>query len=101
MIIKLILAAVILYVLWGGIGHFKRQPQANKKKLALKYLLVALIGIVVFGVASGRMPPVAALVAALIPLFRFGSVAAFKLLPLWINRGGSIPIKTPYIDGKI
>lgn len=101
MLIKLILAAALLYFLWFGVSRLKRLPAQRKKRMLWRGALFALMALLVLGVATGRAHWLGVVIAALIPLLRFGAGAAFRLLPLWMNRGGSVPFRTAFLDIKI
>ena len=98
MIIKLILAAVVCYVVWTGMAQYKKLEKSKQRDFLIRAAVFAFIAVMVLGALTGRMHWLGALVAALLPLLRFGAGALFKVLPFWASRGGSIPIKTAYLD---
>lgn len=102
MILKLILAVGLIAVLWFIAQKYKKLPAPQRKNLVLKILLFGLGGILLLGVVTGRMHWFGAVIAALLPLFRFGLHTVFRFLPLWLNRtGGAASFKTEHLDVQV
>ncbi len=99
MMLKLLLACIVIFILWRSIYHYKKLPPKKQKGFAIKALISVLIGAAILGAITGRMHWLGGVIAALIPLLRFG---AFKLVPLWLNQGGGIvPIKTQFLTARV
>lgn len=102
MIIKLLLALGLIFLLFKAINSYKRLPAQKRKAFLLKCALFAAVALLLLGVATGRMHWVGAIVAAMLPLLRFGAGTLTRVLPMWLNRtGGVAPVKTPYLDVKV
>jgi hypothetical protein len=102
MLIKLILAIALLALLFYGMQKYKKLPPVQKRSLTYKILLFGLAGFLLLGALTGRMHWLGAVVAALLPLLRFGAMTAMRLLPLWLNRtGGQASFKTEYLDVRL
>lgn len=102
MIIKLLLAIGLIMLLFAGINAIKRMPPEKRKRAIYKSVMIGLVAIILVGVMTGRMHWLGAAFAALIPLFRFGFVALYRVLPLWLNKtGGVASFKTEHLDVKV
>lgn len=102
MLIKLLLAIGLLVLLFYGVHQYKKMPEARKRGFALKMLLFGLAGALLLGVLTGRMHWFGAVIAAMLPMLRFGFTAAMRLLPLWLSRtGGQASFKTEYLDVRL
>lgn len=102
MLIKLLLAIGFLMLLFYGVHHYKKLPEARRRGVALKMLLFGLAGILLIGVLTGRMHWFGAVIAAMLPMLRFGVTAGMRLLPLWLSRtGGQAAFKTEYLDVRL
>ena len=102
MLIKLILAAVLIFILFRVIHYVKRLPKKRQRDVIFKGTIGFLIAAILIGVATGKMHWLGAIAAALIPIARFGYGAAMRALPIWLQRnGGTASFKTEYLDVKI
>jgi len=102
MIIKLILAIGLLALLFYGMHQYKKLPEARRRGATVKMLIFGLAGILLIGVLTGRMHWFGAVIAALLPMLRFGVTAGMRLLPLWLSRtGGQASFKTEYLDVRL
>ncbi|MCW8193470.1 molecular chaperone DnaJ [Proteobacteria bacterium 005FR1] len=81
MIIRLLFAIIVVIAISYALSRFRRQPAAERRKLAIKLGLYGLaFGILVL-VATGRAHWLTALVAGIIPFFSRIVPLAIKLLP--------------------
>ena len=99
MIVKLIIGIVILYVFTKLWRSWKTTPADKRKPIIIKIVIAVVVAATFLAVATGRMHPLGALVAAIIPLARFGMGTAMKVLPFWMQRtGGVASFKTEYLN---
>ena len=99
MIIKLLLALGLIFLLFRAMHSYKKMPPAKKKAFILKCVLFGAAGLLILGVVTGRMHWFGAVIAALLPMLRFGAGAFTRVIPFWLHRtGGVAPFKTPYLD---
>lgn len=102
MIIKLLLAIGLIFVVFSMMNAYKRMPPQKKKAFIFKCFLFGAAGVLLLGVVSGRMHWFGAVLAAMLPMLRFGAGAATRILPFWLNRtGGVAPFKTQFLDVKV
>jgi hypothetical protein len=102
MLIKLILAIGLLVVVFYGIHKYKKLPAAQRRGATVKMLLFGLAGVLLLGVITGRMHWFGAVIAAMLPMLRFGFTAGMRLLPLWLSRtGGQASFKTEHLDVRL
>lgn len=102
MILKLLLILAVLALLFGGLHKYKKLPAARKRAFLMKTAVFGLAGILLLGVITGRMHWFGAVVAALLPMFKFGFHALMRVLPLWLHRtGGTASFKTDHLDVTI
>lgn len=102
MILKLLLILAALFLLFGGIHKYKKLPQARKRAFLMKMAVFGLAGILLLGVLTGRMHWFGAVIAALLPMLKFGMHTLMRVMPLWLHRtGGKAPFKTEHLDVTI
>lgn len=102
MILKLLLAAVLLFLMWQGVRRLKSMPVQQRRSAWLKIALTGLALVLLIGVITGRMHWLGAVFAALIPLLRFGTGTLLRFLPFWIRRtGGVASFRTDHLDVQI
>lgn len=102
MIIKLLIAIGLIFILFSMMNAYKKMPPQKKKAFIFKCFLFGAAGVLLLGVISGRMHWFGAVIAAMLPMLRFGAGAATRILPFWLNRtGGVAPFKTQFLDVKI
>lgn len=102
MIIKLLLAIGLIFLLFKAMNTYKKMPPQKRKAFTIKCLVFGAVGLLLLGVFSGRMHWFGAVIAAMLPLLRFGAGAATRVLPFWLNRtGGVAPFKTRFLDVKV
>lgn len=102
MILKLLLVLAVLALLFGGIHKYKTLPAARKRAFLMKMAVFGLAGILLLGVITGRMHWFGAVVAALLPMFKFGFHTLMRVMPLWLHRtGGTASFKTDHLDVTI
>lgn len=81
--IRLLIALVIIIGLWAAMGHLKRLPPAERKRLLWKLgLWGAGAGLLVL-VATGRAHWLFAIVGALLPLAKTALGLGLQFFPLW------------------
>lgn len=102
MVLKLLLILAVLALLFGGVNRYKKMPPARQRAFFMQMAVFGLAAILLLGVLTGKMHWVGAIVAALLPLMKFGFHALMRVVPLWLNRtGGVASFKTEYLDVKI
>lgn len=102
MILKLLLILAAFAFLFGGIHKYKKMPADRKRAFLMKMAVFGLAGILLLGVLTGRMHWFGAVVAALLPMFKFGFHTLMRVLPLWMHRtGGTASFKTDHLDVTI
>lgn len=102
MIIKLLLALGLILLLFKAINSYKKLPENKRKAFLLKCLMFGAIAVLLVGVTTGRMHWFGAIIAAMLPLLRFGAGTLTKVVPFWLHRtGGVAPIKTEFLDVKV
>ena len=99
MILKLLLILAALAFLFGGIHKYKKMPADRKRAFLMKMAVFGLAGILLLGVLTGRMHWFGAVIAALLPMFKFGFHTLMRIVPLWMHRtGGTASFKTDHLD---
>lgn len=102
MILKLLVVIALLVLLFSGIHKYKNLSPEHRRSVFLKALIFGLAGILLLGVITGRMHWLGAVVAAMLPLLKFGIHTAMRLLPMWLQRsGGAASFKTEYLDVQV
>lgn len=102
MILKLLFILAALAFLFGGIHKYKKMPADRKRAFLMKMVVFGLAAILLLGVLTGRMHWFGAVVAALLPLFKFGFHTLMRVVPLWLHRtGGTASFKTDHLDVTI
>lgn len=102
MIIKLLLGLALIFLLFKAINSYKKLPTDKKKAFLFKCLMFGGAAVLLIGVVSGRMHWFGAVIAAILPLLRFGAGTLTKVVPFWLHRtGGKAPIKTQFLDVKV
>lgn len=99
MLIKLFIGLVIFYAfvkLWRA---WKATPENKRKPLTIKIVIGVVVASVILAAALGKVHPISALLAALVPLARFGFGAAMRFFPMWMQRSGGVAsFKTEYLN---
>lgn len=99
MILKLLLILAALAFLFGGIQKYKKMSAPRKRAFLMKATVFGLAGVLLLGVITGRMHWLGALLAALLPLLKFGFHTVMRIMPLWLHRtGGAASFKTEHLD---
>jgi DnaJ-class molecular chaperone with C-terminal Zn finger domain len=102
MILKLLLVIAVLLLLFGGLRKYKKLPPERQRALLIKIAVFGLAGILLVGVATGRMHWFGAVIAALLPILKFGLHTVMRVMPLWLQRtGGVASFKTEHLDVTI
>lgn len=102
MLIKLIAAIALLYFIFTWISRYKSATTKDKKQKLLQIAVLALALVLLFGVVTGRMHWLGAVVAGALPFLRSGLTAAMRLAPFLINRtGGKARFRTEHLDVEI
>lgn len=102
MLIKLLLLFILLALLFSGMNKIKRLPPKQRKDTIFKIVIGGIIAVVLLGLVTGRMHWLGAVIAAMIPLFRFGLGTAMRILPMWLSRsGGNAQFKTEHLDVQV
>lgn len=102
MILKLLVIVAALVFLYSAVSKYKKLTAARKRAFLMKAALFGLAAVLLLGVVTGRMHWLGAIVAVLLPLFRFGFHALMRVIPLWLHRtGGTATFKTEHLDVTI
>lgn len=102
MLIKLILALGLLYFLFKWIKQFKNIPPAKQKQKLIQLGLIAVAGIILFGVVTGKMHWLGAIFAGLLPFLRRGFLTLANVVPFWLrNTGGRANFNTEHMQVEV
>lgn len=81
--IRLLIALVVIIGLWAAMGHIKRLPPAERKRLLWKMGLWGAGAGLLLLVATGRAHWIFAIIGALLPLAKTAIGLGLQFFPLW------------------
>ncbi|WP_027330994.1 hypothetical protein [Marinimicrobium agarilyticum] len=81
--IRLLIALVVIIGLWAAMGHIKRLPPAERKRLLWKLGLWGAGAGLLLLVATGRAHWIFAIIGALLPLAKTAIGLGLQFFPLW------------------
>lgn len=97
MVQLLIIAALVVYCVYQF--KLKNLPAAQRHKLLLHTVMALGLGVMVLGAATGHLPWLAGLAAALFGVIRFGLLSGLQLGRFWMAKtGGVARFTTDYLD---
>ncbi len=102
MIVKFLAALLLLWLAFRAVKYYRRLPRDRRRGLVGRTVLFALAGILLVGVVTGRMHWFGAVVAALLPMLRWGLHTLLRLVPLWLHRtGGKASFSTEHLEVQV
>lgn len=100
MIVHVILLALVIFAVFNGLNRFRTLPAEEKPKHLRRFALYAIIGLVVFMAATGRLHWVGAAVAVAVPFITKLFALGLRFLPVlrwWQQQSKPSVFTTPHI----
>lgn len=98
MIIKLLIGAAIIFVLFSMIRKYQQAPASERRGWLIKIVLSVVVIAVIIGAMTGRVPIIAGIVAAGATLAKFGLRWGLPLAKVWFAKsGGNARFKSQYL----
>ncbi len=83
--IRVLLLAIAITLVFMAFGNYKRQTPEQKRKSLWRLGIGAFLGLLIFLVVTGRMHWLGALLGALLPFIQVGIRYLSVQLPRWLN----------------
>lgn len=102
-ILPLLLFILLIYL---GYRYYTSLPKDKRRPFLIKYLVYALIAILIAAVVTGRLHWIGAVVAAALGLLKIGASSVVRFMPVLQflrknNIFGDPVFRTPYIELKV
>lgn len=98
MIVKLLIGAAIIFVLFSMIRKYQQAPASERRGWLIKIVLSVVVIAVIIGAMTGRVPIIAGIVAAGATLAKFGLRWGLPLAKVWFAKsGGNARFKSQYL----
>lgn len=106
MIIRLILAAAVIYILYWVINRSLPKEKDQRKKAIFQLACYGVAALLAIAVLTGKLHWIGAVFAALLALAKFGASTLVRVLPFlsFLNKHSAFanPVfRTPYIEVKV
>lgn len=98
MIVKLLIGAAIIFVLFSMIRKYQQAPASERRSWLIKIVLSVVVIAVIIGAMTGRVPIIAGIVAAGATLAKFGLRWGLPLAKVWFAKsGGNARFKSQFL----
>lgn len=98
MILKLLIGAAIIYVLFSMIRKYQKAPAHERRSWLIKIVFSIVVIAVIIGAMTGRVPIIAGIVAVGATLAKFGLRWGLPLAKMWFAKsGGNARFKSQHL----